>query len=90
MTGAACGIFFPAELSGAFRLDDVSLVAGDAVNRDVRARKGILALPMALDSIENTPEVIVDMARLAFPTVGPCRELSTVGIFVAVPAAVEL
>jgi hypothetical protein len=90
MTRAAREILFPSELSCAFRLDDVGLVAGDAICRNVSAGEGISALTMALESIADVLEVPVDMARLAFPSVRAPRKLSAVGILVAVSADVEL
>jgi hypothetical protein len=78
------------ELSCAFRLDDVGLVAGDAICRNVCAGEGISALTMALDSIDDVPEIPVDMARLAFSSVRAPHKLSAVGILVAVRANVKL
>ena len=75
---------FPTELSRAFRLDDAGLVAGDAICRHVRARQGIPALKMALDSVEDDPEAPVRMARLAFSSVCARGELPAMGVLVAV------
>jgi hypothetical protein len=55
----------------------------------VRTGKRIVALKMALDSIEHVLEVPVDMARFAFSSVRAPRKLSAVGILVAVCADVE-
>lgn len=90
VTGPARGIRFPSELSGVFRLDDVGLMAGDAICRNVCARQGKFALNMALDSVEDNPEVPVDMACLAFSSVRARRKLSAMCILVAVRADVKL
>jgi hypothetical protein len=89
VTTAAGKALFPTELSGAFRLDDPGLMAGDAICGNVRACQRILALQMAFDSVENNLEVPVDMAYLAFPSVRARRKLSAMIILVAVCTVVK-
>jgi hypothetical protein len=77
------------ELSRAFRLDDICLVAGDTICRNVRACQRILALKMAFDSVENDHKALVCMARLAFSSVRASSELSAMGILVAICTEVK-
>ena len=83
VTRAACEVLFPTKLSRAFRLDDVGLVTGDAICRNVCTCQGIPALQMAFDRVENERKVLVRMARLAFPSVRTRGKLSAMGILVA-------
>ncbi len=59
MTRAAREVLLPTELSRAFRLDEVGLVAGDAICSNVRACQRILALKMTFDGVENDLKALV-------------------------------